>query len=236
MKTEKKSETVSPFNKTTTIITIALIGTLLIGAGLLYKPPSTIESISGIATGPGPPNIDITDNQPVENETETTSEPTNATSPETDEISEITNTTDVSPEIPQFNKTTTIIEVTAEELLWNGEISFIYPSNDKAEKAKEWLTNLKSAEFIRVTGILISQEVEELEDLKGNKYWVIYLGGGRTTKIKVILKDAVEIQKFKDLNLNEGDELQIEGKYGGTTSMGGSLLGDCKIIQRTTNP
>ncbi len=209
------------------IATIAMGG---LGLWTLYKPP-----------GPGPPlNIGSTDNQPTQNETGTSPELTNITSPETDETPEITNTTDTSPETPEFNETTTIIEVTVGELLWNAEISLRYPPDDEVKKAKEWLGNISSAEFIRVTGVLIKQEIEEREDVRGNKYWAIYLGDfeetGRVTKVRIVFRNTAEIQKFKDLNLNKGDKLQFEGDRWGFTSEGGCWLDNCKIIQKITNP
>jgi len=179
---------------------------------------------------------------------ESSDEIANTTSSE----SEALNATDTPPEIStpedQFNITepedtaneTSVIETTAGELLWNVETSIRYPPDDEVERAKKWLDNVSNSELIRVTGMLINQEIEEREDFRGNKYWAIYLGDfeetGRITQVKVTIKDAAEVQKFKDLNLNKGDKLQVEGKYGGMTSTGGALLGDCKIIQKIINP
>ena len=210
------------------IVMVTIVGG--IGFWALYNPP-----------GPGPPpSIDITDNQPTQNQTETTPEPTNTTSPETDEVPEITNATDTTPETPELNQTTTIIEVTAGELLWNAEISLRYLQSDEVKKAKEWLDNISSADFIRLTGILIKQEAEERESLRGSKYWVIYLGDfeetDRVTKVEIVLESTAEVQKFKDLNLSVGDKLQVEGSYWAFTAEGGCWLGNCKIIQKITNP
>ncbi len=76
MKKEEKLGTASPFNKTT-IITIAVIATLVISAGFLIYKPSTIGPISGTetGTGPGPPSKTETIEETIITESTTLPEP-----------------------------------------------------------------------------------------------------------------------------------------------------------------
>ena len=200
------------------IIMVTVVGG--IGFWTLYNPP-----------GPGPPpSIDTVDSQPTQNQTETTPELTNATSPETNEAPEITNTTEITPETPEFNKTT-IIEVTAGELLENVDLSLMVSSDNEVLQAKEWLKKIESAKRINITGVCrgYDESVDPTTNMlfttvnlfpdDNYEYWPITV----SSRIVIVFRNVTDFQKFEnsfyDIEAGHMNRLKIdiEGDYLGTT-------------------
>ncbi len=141
------------------MIAIAVIATVTIGGIgflILYEPP--------------PPGIGIIDNQLTQNETEITSEPTNATLPEPDETPEITNTTDTSSETSEHTDELNATEPTpipdSEIITMN--VSELYDLYIDAYvrhygEAEDKMENL-TGKVIRVRGVFRVSAREKAED------------------------------------------------------------------------
>jgi len=155
LKNEEKSGTVGNLNRTTLIAAI-LIATIAFGAGWWIYRPST--------PGPPPP---IIPSETTPTETEPTPEPTtteNTTSPEIEP--ETTNTTDITPEMPELNETEVIV---IEDLESFGRRIYEYILNGSYKDEAEGYLN----KTIRITA-----EVTKLEiwQASGEEYFEISAG------------------------------------------------------------
>ncbi len=203
MNKEKNRGIVSTFNKTNTIVAIVLIVTIALGGVWWIYKPSTLGSRT---------KIDTTDNQPTQNQTETTPDPTNVISPEPNELNVTEPEPEPEPETPPTDSD--IIEITMSELV---------------EKAINHIQNTNKEEYesligktLRLTDAIVRKK--EDQPVGYDDYWLVlelneeiiltvFVGFDHTPEFKRIL-DTIQV----------GDQVTVEGEFDRTYPIVGAAI------------